>query len=65
VDKTCAADVANCAPTKKQLASRDKEVGAITKQYAAAGRGLHSSAFQINVSTICGICLVHYFPPIY
>ena len=37
VDKTCAADVANCAPTKKQVAARDKEVGTITKQYAAAG----------------------------
>ena len=29
------------------------------------GRGLHSSTFQLNVSTFCRICWVHYSPPVY
>ena len=31
----------------------------------AGGRGLHSSTFQLNVSTFCGIRWVHGFPPVY
>jgi hypothetical protein len=30
----------------------------------AQGRGLHSSTFQLNVSTFCGIRWVHDFPPV-
>jgi len=29
------------------------------------GRGLHSYTIQLNVSTFCGICWVHDFPPVY
>ena len=29
-----------------------------------AGRGLHSSTFRLNVSTLCGIRRVHYFRPV-
>ena len=29
------------------------------------GRGLHSSTFRLNVSTICWIRWVHDFPPVY
>jgi len=29
------------------------------------GRGLHSSTFRLNVSTLYGICVVHGFPPVY
>jgi hypothetical protein len=31
----------------------------------AAGRGLHSSTFWLNVSTFCGIRWVHDLPPVY
>jgi hypothetical protein len=29
------------------------------------GRGLHSSTFQLNVSTLCGIRWARDFPPVY
>jgi len=30
-----------------------------------ASRGLHSSTFRLNVSTLCGIRRVHDFPAVY
>jgi len=32
--------------------------------FMPVSRGLHSSIILLNVSTFCGICLAHDFPPI-
>jgi hypothetical protein len=46
-------------------------LGGVDDSSAAAGtsvvlgRGLHSSTFWLNVSTICWIRWVHDFPPVY
>ena len=32
---------------------------------ALTGRGLHSSTFQLNLSTFCWIRWLHEFPPVY
>jgi hypothetical protein len=38
---------------------------AVGRGGGGGGRGLHSSTFQLNVSTFCGIRWVHVFPPVY
>ena len=37
---------------------------AAAHRVSAAGRGLHSSTFRLNVNVFCGICWLHDFPPV-
>jgi hypothetical protein len=45
--------------------ARQADLGWMASGSQPPGRGLHSSTFRLNVSSLCGIRWVHDFPPVY